>query len=455
MNHNEATQLQTKRGLSVRNMNLLMAVLTIVFSIMLLFATYRTETEFARLRENTDSYIHWQQDAYALQTASDYLTEQVRCFTETGDRFFLDRYFEENDVTKRREKAIAAIHQYLENSQAGQALQSAMDKSVALMDREYYAMRLTISAHGYDIAQFPEPLQNTVLTEQDARLSSQEQEALARSMVFDETYQQQKKAISDDMRDCLTELAREIDERQNNAENYFQHLLKIQRILIISTIVIALLTMLVTLLLFISPLLRAVMFIRADQPIPITGSNEFQFLAKTYNLMYEARKEQKEQLAFETTHDPLTGIYNRSGYDFFLKNTDWASSALLLFDLDKFKLVNDTYGHDVGDKVLKRAAEALQDSFRSEDHVCRIGGDEFAVIMVHVKSSMEGLIEGKVKRINEALLSPDGDIPQVHVSCGACYGNPDTEISETFRMADAALYRVKKSGGCGCEVCHS
>jgi diguanylate cyclase (GGDEF)-like protein len=194
------------------------------------------------------------------------------------------------------------------------------------------------------------------------------------------------------------------------------------------------------------------MYIRADEPIPIRGSKEFQFLARTYNLMYEANREQKEHLAFEATHDPLTGIYNRSGYDFLLNNTDWSTSCLLLFDVDKFKQINDTYGHEMGDRLLQRVATTLRDSFRSQDYVCRIGGDEFAVIMVHTDTSHSELVRGKVGRINKNLSHSEGDLPGTFVSCGAAYGADAAGFQTIFQNADAALYRVKNRGGGGCEV---
>ena len=168
--------------------------------------------------------------------------------------------------------------------------------------------------------------------------------------------------------------------------------------------------------------------------------------------MYEANREQKEQLAYEVKHDRLTGIYNRSGYDFFLRNVDWETSALVLFDVDRFKQVNDTFGHDVGDRVLVKVAEAIRNSFRSQDYVCRIGGDEFAVIMVHANPSSSELIRQKVARINETLSLGGEGLPPIRLSCGAVYGAGCADTEKLFKRADNALYRVKGSGGNGCEV---
>jgi len=444
---------QGQKGVSIRRIQLFMACVTLVISFLLLFATFNARAGYSRMRDNTDNYIRWERDAKDLQIASDYLTEQVRCYVETGKRDYLDNYFQEAEVTRRRDHALESIHEFLGDSPAYQSLQMAMDESVALMDREYYAMRLTVAAYGYDFTAFPAAIRQVELSEEDALLPRERQEALARSKVFDDVYHMRKQTISDKVQACLSMLAEEIGQQQVNATEGLNQILSRQRVLIIAAILVTLFTMLLTMLLVISPLLRAVVYIRADEPIPIKGSDEFQFLARTYNLMYEINREQKEQLAFEATHDPLTGIYNRSGYDFFLSNVDWNSSCLLLFDVDKFKDFNDTYGHDLGDRILKKVASAILESFRSQDYVCRIGGDEFAVIMVHTSQEHADLVRAKVESINQKLREAEDEMPELHLSCGVAYGetaNNDTEA--IFQRADEALYSIKKAGGCGCAV---
>ncbi|MBQ3269891.1 MAG: GGDEF domain-containing protein [Clostridia bacterium] len=441
------------KGLSIRKIQLVMACVILIISVLLLVATFSAQSGYIKMRENTDDYIQWERDAKDLQIASDYLTEQVRCFVETGKREYLDGYFEEAENTRRRDKALVNIRRFMGESQACDSLQAAMDESIALMDREYYAMRLTIAAYGYDYTQYPHAIQDVELTEEDALLPPEQQEALARSKVFDDVYHQRKETITKNVQACLDTLASEIGQRQVDTSHVLENMLYKLRLLIIAAIGVTLFTMVLTMLLVISPLLRAVMYIRADEPIPVKGSDEFQFLARTYNLMYEVNREQKEHLAFEATHDPLTGIYNRSGYDFFMANTEWSTSFLLLFDVDKFKQYNDTYGHEMGDEILKKVAATIRDCFRSQDYVCRIGGDEFAVIMVHTRPDHAGLIRAKVGQINDTLLRESGDVPGIHVSCGAAFGvSANCDARAIFKRADMALYRVKKAGGCGCEV---
>ena len=201
---------------------------------------------------------------------------------------------------------------------------------------------------------------------------------------------------------------------------------------------------------FIEPLLSGVQHIRREQPIPISGAYEFRFMARTYNLMYEANREKKERLAYEARHDKLTGLFNRSGYDFLMQNLELANAALLLIDIDKFKDVNDTYGHQTGDRVLVRVASVLRENFRAEDYLCRVGGDEFAAVMLHSGPEVRDLIAGKVKTINDQLLHPADDLPPVSLSVGVAFGGARGGSGSIAKEADRALYQVKENGRCGC-----
>ena len=123
---------------------------------------------------------------------------------------------------------------------------------------------------------------------------------------------------------------------------------------------------------------------------------------------------------------------------------------MILVDVDKFKEINDGYGHDVGDKALVRVATLLKKSFRNEDYVCRIGGDEFAVIMLNANSSLRELVEGKISRLNEKLGLAEDGLPPISVSVGVAFGDRENPTDDFYKDADSALYRVKESGDRNC-----
>ena len=345
------------------------------------------------------------------------------------------------------------VKELVGETEAYQALVSALGESVDLMNREYYAMRLAVSAYGYDVSEYPEEIQNVELSAEDLAATPEEQREIARMMVFDDIYHSKKVAISDNVQGCLSGMETEMEEEQTAAQADMQRILIQQRGLIIASILAFVVVLVLFLLLVVSPLLKAVTYIQKDLPIPVKGSKEFQFLAKEYNITQQTNLEQRKELAYEATHDNLTGVYNRNGYDSILRSVDWNESALVLFDLDRFKPINDTYGHKMGDQVLARTAKVIQNEFRAQDYVCRIGGDEFAIIMVGVDTDSGPMIMEKVDRINEELRRPKGEIPGIQVSCGVAYGALIPDFDRLFHEADAALYRIKRKGHGGCEVC--
>ncbi len=440
-----------RKGFSLRRVNRVMAIGMIAISLLLLFFAYRITDRFRDLRTATYNYIDWQRGAYDLQIASDYLTEQVRCFAVTGDVAYLWDYFEEAEISRRRDKALELLREHLGDTQAYAALSSAMEESVALMEREYDSMRLVIEARGYDLSKLPEALRSRSLPEGASLLAPEDQEELARELVFDETYRLKKEAISSHMQRCLDELVRTTETLLHADTASFRSLLRVQQILIIVMILLVISIVFLTAILIIRPLSCSIDRVRAEQPIPTDrGSEEFRFLAAAFNQISEANRERREALAFEAAHDKLTGLYNRSGYDVLLSKVDWGTSALLVLDVDLFKSVNDTYGHEMGDRVLRWVASVLRESFRSGDYVCRIGGDEFSIIMLRTSRDHRDMIRQKVETINKALSIADEGLIPVSVSVGVAYGETDRSFEQIFKAADGALYRVKKTGRSGC-----
>ena len=149
---------------------------------------------------------------------------------------------------------------------------------------------------------------------------------------------------------------------------------------------------------------------------------------------------------YNATHDALTGVYNRSGYNLLLSGLEKDSTSMVLIDVDHFKLVNDNYGHETGDRVLKRVADTISHTFRSDDFVCRMGGDEFAILLVNAGGDISSRVTSAVNGINSVLLSGSDGIPAVSVSAGVAKGSGAGDFRELFEHADSALYQTKRGG---------
>jgi diguanylate cyclase (GGDEF)-like protein len=196
----------------------------------------------------------------------------------------------------------------------------------------------------------------------------------------------------------------------------------------------------------IHPVLNAVDRIQADSPIPEVGANEFRYLARAYNKMYDVYKRSLEKLNFKASHDELTGAYNRSGYELLMSSIDLHSTYMLLFDIDDFKSVNDNYGHESGDAVLVRLVNVLRANFRSDDYICRVGGDEFVVFMVHSTENQRNLVEAKIDKINNELAKSVNELPAVSVSVGITHGSKVSDAKSLYERTDEAMYQAKQSG---------
>ena len=201
-----------------------------------------------------------------------------------------------------------------------------------------------------------------------------------------------------------------------------------------------------------NPLKRMVHMMRAKDKVVPAGAEELRFVSETYNSIFDENRRTCERLTYGNMHDALTGLYNRSAYNYMRRDLDMSRNALLLVDLDKFKSINDTYGHDVGDLVLKRVAEVLKYSFRATDLVFRLGGDEFVVIMSNVDSSMRRQVKAKIDQANVMLQKPVDELPPTSLSVGVAFADRENPDGDIFKDADTALYRMKEGGRCGCVI---
>lgn len=166
------------------------------------------------------------------------------------------------------------------------------------------------------------------------------------------------------------------------------------------------------------------------------------------------RKENEDRIRRQAHHDPLTGLPNRNLLDDRMNHAlararrTGGRLAILYVDLDRFKPVNDTLGHEAGDHVLQEVAKRLAGCVRAADTVARVGGDEFVVLIEGVQRPSEATVVAR--KIIETLARPmeyQGHSCHVGASVGvAIFPNDGANMEEVFRAADMAMYRVKHAG---------
>ncbi|MGI6325133.1 MAG: GGDEF domain-containing protein [Bacilli bacterium] len=178
----------------------------------------------------------------------------------------------------------------------------------------------------------------------------------------------------------------------------------------------------------------------------------------TYNFINQIKQAERKasDKHRQSRTDSMTGVYNRIGLEEYgeekweMAKNENTSFAVIFIDIDKFKTFNDTYGHNVGDVIITKIAEALKKSVRLEtDLVARYGGDEFVILLsnidknaIHVinKRIQKNVKEIKVDEINESLT----------LSMGIIYTDKiddDNSLDNIIHLSDVALYKAKEKGG--------
>lgn len=429
-------------------------VLTIVVAILFVFTSVQGVQKFKQTEATTKQYISCENAATQFKEASDYLTEQVRLFVMTGKNEYMNLYFEEVDFTQNREHALEELEKYFSGSDILDTLQEALDDSAELMNTECYAMRLVCEAAGKAEGAWPEDVRSVKLSAEDKRLTADAKMDRAQKLISNDGYQKSRKKISSDVTKCTNSLMRLTRNSQKNSTVEFAELCKNLEIGTGILVVLMIANSLMIRVLVVKPLILYNESIKKGKIFPVVGAAELRTLAETYNRVYMENQETQKLIRHQAEHDALTGLLNRGSYEKLLKVYENGERpfALILIDVDTFKSVNDTYGHAMGDAILKRVSELLTRTFRSIDYVCRIGGDEFAVIMVEMTSNLQYTILDKIAAVNEQLAVQKDGMPAVSLSVGVAFSDRKNPGEDIFKDADKALYHVKENGRHGCHI---
>jgi diguanylate cyclase (GGDEF)-like protein len=181
----------------------------------------------------------------------------------------------------------------------------------------------------------------------------------------------------------------------------------------------------------------------------------FQVLTNRLGQELDESEAIQQRLSHLATHDPLTNLpnrvllFDRANIALARAKREHGKVALLFFDLDEFKRVNDTYGHEVGDQTLVILAQRLKQSLRETDTVSRLGGDEFLILVEGVSKpkGLSAICKKLLSNVAKPIAIENAENNQLKITASigiSLYPQDGQEIDELIKKADAAMYKVKR-----------
>lgn len=165
------------------------------------------------------------------------------------------------------------------------------------------------------------------------------------------------------------------------------------------------------------------------------------------NILNDRLQQLAVKLEYEATHDPLTDVYNRSAIINHIGSALLEGEAsLILLDIDRFKAINDRFGHPMGDSVIRELIQRITGSVPAEGSIGRVGGEEFTILLPRHSLAQAVIVAGYIHASLNA--SPLKSLPQqlVTVSLGVSWGAQGSEFDTLYSKADVALYEAKRRG---------
>lgn len=437
--------MKSKKRINITTIYIAIIVIVIIVSGISFYSVNHVTKAFRQMRADISRYDACRDAFTEMKEASSFLTDQSRYYIIRGDRSHLEQYLEEVRTTQRREHALSVIEEQVGQTDLYSTMKKATEQSDTLAQTELYAMLLYSHAQNIDVSDLHLEEYNIHLTPEDLALSPEEQVEKARDLLYNEDYFALKSSIENNVYIGGETILKEMEGKTNSSSQYMEKLLHRENGLTVLLIFMSVAIVIITIFFLILPIYRNIRTIKKNGLMEEKGVAELAYLAQAYNVLHEERTSNISKLSYEASHDSLTGIYNRKIFEEMSDAGFEENSALMIVDVDLFKTINDQHGHDMGDLVLKRVASCLSSAFRSNDFVFRIGGDEFALILLNIKQENQNVVLNKMAQVRDELTNMT-DIPKVTLSVGVAFTDIETSGAALFKQADTALYQSKNGG---------
>lgn len=447
-------KIRIKKGIRIQVLNIILLGMTLVMAVWFVYSNWELQRQYEMLENAQKKYIAFENAAQILQGSIDNMREDVQSFAQTGEKSYMSLYFKEV-MSGRRESALEVLNG---DQRESALLTQAKMESDRIMELDYHIISLVATASmcssGVEVSK---EYREYDLPKEERFLSNDKKWSLGKKLAFNSDYVQLQRSVSRHIKSFSNKA---LQRRQNEVQNYeksvaqhisYQYLLIVIFVICMGLIALEYHVQVVTV------LKKYVRRIVGDELLRPQGVKELRYLADAYNENAEKKLEQEKKLKIRADYDALTGVTNRGAFEKIVEAKLMAEKeenkgAFLLVDVDRFKSVNDGYGHDIGDAVLKKIAHALRDKFRGGDTVGRLGGDEFALWLDGLSRENVSYVTERIDEINQKLMAPLDGLPPVSISVGISFADEGENFQNIYKKSDDALYRVKKGGRCSATV---
>lgn len=444
----EKTEKANRRPISLRTIIDSILVLAIILFVLMFTFSILLSNSVHQVDVCKDQLLAIATGVQELDRTAVHLTQQTYLYIQHHDQAYMDSYFD--TVAGQVEPVLNALRSQSKAPDNDKALTAAIDRFDFMLSLNVYAMRLSAAAHGIDEAQLAPSVSAVPLSEKDAALSPEQMAEKARLLVCGKEYSQAYSYFRSSLESFRANAAGNLELALQNAEDSVLSYKEKQFASMFVLLVLILLACVLLIKIVLRPLESCIQSIQKGQPFQVRGVYELQRMARSYNESYSHNIESQEKLRLRAERDPMTGLLNQGNFGVLKQRLENSATklGLMVIDVDYFKHINDAYGHEVGNRTLKKIASLLENNVRPDDYVIRYGGDEFVVVMMNIAKENAGTVERKISQINEQLQQPEDGLPAVSLSVGASFS--ESGFHDTlFQQADEAMYEVKRKGRCG------
>ena len=437
-------------GIRLSRLNFFFIIVGLVIAVLMIYSMIQTSNSFRQIVSVTESYLSSQQTAGMLKNISDEMSEKCVAFVHSGTPDLTYAYFGQYEAITAQVESDSSLQE--SGASEDEFMAKALNTFETMKQTEIRAMRLVADTLPMGMEAFSPRLQAVSLSAEDAALSPEEKKALALSLISSEEYLSCSKTIAGAVDDSHRIASEKGKNRAVQTEQNVRGVINTQTVLVLLFLAVAVLALIMNRFLIIRPIQRSVDNLDRREPIPVQGSYEVRHLAQVYNDVLKDNVEKAAALSYAASHDALTGLYNRAAFDKVYQQYKDGHTGVMIADVDHFKQYNDEFGHDVGDHVLKIVADKLTEHFRTGDFICRIGGDEFCVIMPDIPHSQSDTMVEKIRTINKELAELGEGLPPISLSAGFAFWDRPNPKGDLLKDADFVLLKLKKTRADCCAV---